>query len=83
MCEHAEHIDQMRQLVEALDAHRREVDEAFAEGFTVGFQEGEAVGYGRAHHEMSEEWSRIHRIVQDHARRRTFAETLRNRGEVA
>ncbi|MEU3168964.1 hypothetical protein [Streptosporangium sp. NPDC006930] len=83
MCEHLDHIEQMRQLVEQLDAHRREVDEAYAEGFTIGFQEGEAVGYGRAHHEMSEEWSRIHRIIQEQARHPTWAEIRRNRGEVA
>ncbi|MEV7011971.1 hypothetical protein [Streptosporangium sp. NPDC051022] len=38
------------------------------------FDHGYEVGYGHAQEEMAEQWSRVHRTVQEHARTPTHAE---------
>ncbi|MGV9600798.1 hypothetical protein ACWDR1_29475 [Streptosporangium sandarakinum] len=76
-------VDEMRRLVADLDAQHRREQLAFSEGFRIGYADGYDVGYGRAHAELAEEWHRVYVAVQEHARRRTFAEILRNRGEAA
>ncbi|MER5649055.1 hypothetical protein [Streptosporangium sp. NPDC002524] len=56
MCEHAQHIEQMRQLVRDLDAQHRREQQAFADGFRTGFRDGVDVGYGQRCHEETLAW---------------------------
>lgn len=76
-------VEEMRRLVADLDGQHRREEAAFAEGFHIGYADGYDIGFYRAHAELAEEWRRVYRTVQEHARQRTFAEILHNRGEAA
>ncbi|MEV7007543.1 hypothetical protein [Streptosporangium sp. NPDC051022] len=83
MCDHLAHLTQMQQLLADLNAQHRREQQAFAEGFKIGFHDGEEIGYGRRCAEEAQMWADLAEHVKNHARMRTWVEILKNRGEAA
>jgi hypothetical protein len=64
----------MRALLADHDRHEREIADAYAAGYRDGHTAGWEIGYGHAHHEMAEAWSRIAAHVRGIADTRTQAQ---------
>src|SRR5262245_327477 len=67
-------IEEMRRLLADLEAHHREVQQAYADGYRDGHRSGWDIGYGHAHHEMADEWRKVAEHVRRYGRMRTFQE---------
>ncbi|MFI7044752.1 hypothetical protein [Streptosporangium sandarakinum] len=48
--------EKMRALLDDYESQRKREDQAFADGFRIGWDDGYSTGYGRALVEMEEAW---------------------------
>lgn len=52
-------LEKMRALLDDYESQRKREDQAFADGFAIGWDDGYSVGYGRALVEMEEAWHAV------------------------
>ncbi|MEV0626008.1 hypothetical protein [Nonomuraea wenchangensis] len=52
-------VDKMAALLAEYESQRRREDQAFAEGFRIGWEHGIDVGRGMAEHEIEQAWTAL------------------------